>query len=78
VAKAANEALKTGNVILILPFVPAEAETELTAAFDQAAAVRSQSAEAQALGELYFTETAVRLHRAGEGAPFHGTQAGRH
>ena len=71
-ANAASEALETGNVNLILPFVPAEAEAELTAAFDRAAAVRSQSSEAQALGELYFTEAAVRLHRAGEGAPYTG------
>lgn len=71
-AKAASEALGTGNVNLILPFVPAEAEAELAAAFERAAAVRTQSAEARALGELYFTETAVRLHRAGEGALYTG------
>lgn len=57
---------------LVLPFVPVESEPELTAAFDQAATVRSQSPESQALTDLYFAETAVRIHRAGEGAPYTG------
>lgn len=72
VATAAAEALETGNVNRILPFVPADAEAEWAAAFDRATTVRSQGAESQALADLYFTEMAVRLHRAGEGAPYTG------
>jgi hypothetical protein len=72
VATAAVKALDTKNVNLVLPYVPAEAEAELTAAFEQAAIVRSKDAEARGLADRYFMETAVRLHRAGERAPYTG------
>ena len=78
VAAAARKALDTKNVNLILPYAPAEAEPELTAAFEQALVVRGKGAEAKALADRYFMETAVRLHRAGEKAPYTGLQpAGR-
>jgi len=76
VATAAVKALDTGNVNLILPYAPAQAEPELTAAFKRALAVRGKGAEAKALADRYFMETAVRLHRAGEGAPYTGLQPG--
>ncbi len=72
VATAAVKALDTKNVNLILPFAPAEAEAELTAAFDQALIVRTKGPEAKALADRYFMETAVRLHRGGEKAPYTG------
>jgi Family of unknown function (DUF6448) len=72
VTTAALRALDAGNVNLILPYAPASAEPELSATFAQAAAVRGQSPEAKALTERYLMETAVRLHRAGEGAPYEG------
>ena len=72
VATAAVQALKTNNVNLVLPFAPARAEAELTTAFEQALLVRGQTPEAQILADRYFMETAVRLHRAGEGAPYTG------
>ncbi|MEY9199461.1 hypothetical protein ABIA16_004640 [Sinorhizobium fredii] len=72
VATAAVRALDTGNVNLILPFAPARAEPELQAVFQQALKVRNQGPDAKALAERYFMETAVRLHRAGEGAPYTG------
>lgn len=72
VARAALKALETKNVNLILPYAPAEAEPELTAAFKQALAVRGKGAEAKTLADRYFMETAVRLHRAGEKAPYTG------
>lgn len=74
VATAAVKALDTGNVNLILPYAPAQAEPELTAAFERALAVRGKGAEAKALADRYFMETAVRLHRAGEGASYTGLQ----
>jgi uncharacterized protein DUF6448 len=74
VATAAVKALDTRNVNLILPFAPAQAEPELTAAFAQALAVRGKGPDAKALADRYFMETAVRLHRAGEGAPYTGLQ----
>jgi hypothetical protein len=64
--------LATGSRNLILPYVPAAAEEELTAAFDLASKARAQGPEAMEVADRYFFETTVRLHRAGEGAPFTG------
>ena len=75
VATAAVKALDTKNVNLILPFAPAEAEAEITAAFEQALVVRSKGPEAKALADRYFMETSVRLHRAGEKAPYTGLKS---
>lgn len=74
VATAALKALDSKNVNLILPFAPADAEPELTAAFEQVLVVRDKGPEAKALADRYFMETAVRLHRAGEKAPYTGLQ----
>lgn len=75
VASAAIKALETKNAYLVLPYVPAEAEPEIIAAFRQALVVRGKGAEAKALADRYFMETAVRLHRLGEGAPYTGLKA---
>lgn len=74
VVLAAKQALERGQVALILPYVQADAEAELTAAFEQTLAVRKVGDSAQALADRYFFETAVRLHRQGEGAPYTGLQ----
>jgi Family of unknown function (DUF6448) len=74
VATAALEALDAQNVNLVLPYAPARAEAELSAAFDQAVAARASGPAAKAVADRYFVETAVRLHRAGEGAPYTGVQ----
>ena len=72
VATAAHQALESGNVKLVLPYVPAASEKELTAAFTQAREVRRAGGTAAQLADRYFIETAIRLHRAGEGAPYNG------
>jgi hypothetical protein len=72
VAKAAVAALDSGNVHLVLPYAPAKAESEIKAAFTQAAKVRVLGSDAKALADTAFIETAVRLHRAGEGAAYTG------
>ena len=72
VATAAHQALEKKDVKLILPYVQPEAETELMAAFKQAVDVRKAGGSAKELADRYFIETAVRLHRAGEGAPYNG------
>ena len=72
VAAAALRALETGNVHLALPYAPAAAEAEIARAFGQAAAVRGLGPEAKALADRHFMETVVRLHRAGEDAPYTG------
>jgi hypothetical protein len=72
VATAAVRALDAANVNLALPFVPATAGPEVNVAFDQALRVRGLDAAAKALADRWFMETVVRLHRAGEGAPYTG------
>ena len=74
VATAALRALETGNVSLALPYAPAAAEAEISRAFDQARAVRRLGDQARALADRHFMETVVRLHRAGENAPYVGLQ----
>ena len=78
VVTVARKALETGNVNLVLPWVRAEDEGEIRKVFDQARSVRKLGGEARELADTHFFETLVRIHRAGEGAPFGGLQpAGR-
>lgn len=78
VVKAAKNALETGNVNLVLIWVQQKDEPEIRTSFRQAVVVRKQGPEAQALADRAFFETLVRVHRAGEGAPYAGLQpAGR-
>jgi hypothetical protein len=72
VVAAAQAALDAGDVRLILPYVQPEAEAELTAAFNEAMSVRALGGDAQTMADRYYFETAVRLHRAGEGAAYTG------
>ncbi len=68
----ARAALEKGDVTPALKWVKAEHEGEIRTAFQKALAVRSKGAEARDLADTYFFETLVRLHRAGEGAPYTG------
>ena len=78
VVKAAQKALETNNVNLVLIWVQKENEPELNAAFQQTVAVRRLSPQSKAMADRYLFETLVRLHRAGEGAPYTGLKpAGR-
>jgi hypothetical protein len=72
VVQAAKEALSTGNVNLVLIWVQKDDEAALREAFAKTLAVRGESPEARALADMYFFETLVRLHRAGEGAAYTG------
>lgn len=72
VVKAAIEALEKENVDLILPYAPKEGEAEITEVFKKVVAARKQGEEAKEVADKYFFETVVRIHRAGEGAPFTG------
>ena len=78
VVSLAKKALETGNVKLVLPWVRAQDEGEIRTAFDHAVSVRKLGAQARELADTHFFETLVRIHRAGEGAPFTGLKpAGR-
>ena len=78
VVKAAQKALETGNVNLVLIWVKKTDEAAITKAFQQTLSVRKLSPEARELADMYFFETLVRIHRTGEGAPYTGLKpAGR-
>jgi hypothetical protein len=78
VVKAAQRALDTRNPALVLIWVQAKDEPEIRTAFEQTVAVRALGPQAKELADRYFFETLVRVHRAGEGAPYTGLQpAGR-
>lgn len=78
VVSLAKKALETGNVKLVLPWVRSQDEGEIRKAFDHAVSVRKLGAQARELADTHFFETLVRIHRAGEGAPFTGLKpAGR-
>ena len=68
----AQAALEKGNVMPILKWIKADNEAEIKVAFANAVAVRAKGPEAKELADRYFLETLVRLHRAGEGAPYTG------
>lgn len=68
----AKKALEERNANLVLPWVRAEDADEIRHAFDHALAVRGLGPQARSLADRHFFETLVRIHRAGEGAPFTG------
>ena len=68
----AKTALKSGDITPILKWVKKDDEAEIRAAFAKAVAVRGKGKEAMELADQYFLETLVRVHRAGEGAPYSG------
>ena len=72
VVQTARTALQKGDIIPVLKWVQAEDEQEIQAAFAKTLSVRSKGDEARDLADLYFFETLVRIHRAGEGAPYTG------
>lgn len=72
VVRAARAALDQGDLAPVLAWVGPRDEAEVRAAFDRARAVRARGGDARALADIWFFETVVRLHRAGEGAAFDG------
>ena len=78
VVKAARKALETGNANLVLIWVQKKDEGEVMMAFQKTLAVRKLNPQAKELADMYFFETLVRIHRAGEGEPYTGLKpAGR-
>lgn len=68
----ARIALEKGDVTPVLKWVKPEAEAQIREAFRKTLDVRAKGPEARDLADTYFIETLVRIHRAGEGAPFTG------
>ena len=67
-------ALDRGNVNIALKWVHADAAAELPRIFGQAQAARRLGEAARTVADQWFLENLVRLHRAGEGAPYTGLQ----
>jgi hypothetical protein len=72
VVKEARVALEKSDVTPLLKWVQKENEEEVRTAFKNTIAVRALSPVAKQLADRYFLETLVRIHRAGEGAPYTG------
>ncbi len=71
-ATDARKSLESGNINYSLKWIFAEGEEEIRKIFELSRKVRGLSAEAKELADLYFQESLIRVHRAGEGAPFDG------
>lgn len=68
----AKTALAKGDASPVLKWVKPADEAEVRQALAQTMKVRGLSADAKKLADLYFFETVVRVHRAGEGEPYTG------
>lgn len=68
----AKAALEQKNITPVLKWLKPDGEAEVKAAFAKALAVRVKGPEARDLADQFFFETLVRVHRAGEGAPYTG------
>jgi len=72
VVTAAREALDAGDASIVLAYVPEPGEEEVRQAFDAALRIRDEGPAVREVADLHFFETVVRVHRAGEGAPYTG------
>ncbi len=72
VVNAARLALDKGDVTPLLKWVRADDEKKIKTAFEHTLAMRKMSPDAKKFADMYFFETLVRIHRAGEGAPYTG------
>jgi len=72
VLKSARLALASGDVNRVLVWVQPADEAQIKAVFGKTLDVRRLNPSAKELADHYFFETLVRVHRAGEGAPYTG------
>jgi len=72
VVAAARIALEKGDVTPVLKWIREADEQEIREAFARTLAVRKGGPEARKMADMYFFETLMRVHRAGEGAPYTG------
>lgn len=68
----ARAALESKDITPVLKWIRPSNEDEIKAVFKQALEVRTKGEQAKSLADNYFFETLVRIHRAGEGAPYTG------
>ena len=76
VVSSAKIALEKGDITPVLKWIRSSDEKEITEVFQKTLAARKSGPEAKEIADRYFFETLVRIHRAGEGAPYTGLQGG--
>jgi hypothetical protein len=76
VVESARHVLTTGDVTPVLKWVSTDDEQLIRIAFQNTMEVRKLGGQAQKLADMYFFETLVRIHRAGEGASYTGLKPG--
>lgn len=72
VVATAKAAFENGDLTPVLKWVKKDEEQDIRELFQKTLRVRKQGKEAKELADMYFFETLVRIHRAGEGAPYTG------
>jgi len=72
VVLAAKAALESGSPAPVLAWVQPGDEAAIKEAFQKTREVRKLGSKAAELADTWFFETLVRVHRAGEGAPYTG------
>jgi Family of unknown function (DUF6448) len=70
VVKAATKALESGNLNYVLIWISQKSEKELKTIFEKTLRARKGGKDAQEVADDWFFENTIRLHRAGEGAPY--------
>lgn len=76
VVETARTALDKGDVTTLLKWVKPDQEEVIKTAFIETLTMRKMGPEAKDFADRYFFETLVRIHRAGEGAPYTGLKPG--
>jgi len=71
----ARLALEKSTITPVLKWIKPEVETEVNESFTKTLTARKTGGVAREIADLWFFETLVRLHRAGEGAPYTGLKA---
>lgn len=72
VVSAARDALESGNASLVLIWVQPGDEAAIREELTRARSARTAGGAAREAADRRFFETLVRIHRAGEGAPYTG------
>ena len=76
VVQDAKAALEKGDVTPVLKWVKQDQENEVRKSFRRALAAKTKAPAVKEKAERHFFETLVRIHRAGEGAPYTGLKPG--
>jgi hypothetical protein len=72
VVTTAKMALDKGDITPVLKWVKKDSEEEIKILFKKTLAIRGKCPDVKEIADMYFFETLVRLHRAGEGALYTG------